>query len=211
MKIKAAVLHEMGLDRPYADSEPVKIEELDLDPPEEGEVLVRVKAAGICHSDLSVLEGVRPRPLPMALGHEGAGVVEDVGAGVDDLARGDTGVEISARMREWCGQRGREEAIAILAEARIPSGHIYKPAETLTDPQVLGGGFLQDVEYPGTPSAAPVAKLDIRLSKTPAAIRHRAPGLGEHSRQILLEAGLSEEEVERLVADGVVGTSGTAG
>mgnify|MGYP001055788650 CR=1 FL=1 len=89
MKIKAAVLHEMGLDRPYADSKPVKIEELDLDPPEEGEVLVRVNAAGICHSDLSVLEGVRPRPLPMALGHEGAGVVEDVGAGVDDLARGD--------------------------------------------------------------------------------------------------------------------------
>ncbi len=89
MKIKAAVLHEMGLDRPYADSKPVKIEELDLDPPEKGEVLVRVNAAGICHSDLSVLEGVRPRPLPMALGHEGAGVVEDVGAEVDDLARGD--------------------------------------------------------------------------------------------------------------------------
>ena len=89
MKIKAAVLHKMGLDRPYADSRPVKIEELDLDPPEEGEVLVRVTAAGICHSDLSVLEGVRPRSLPMALGHEGAGVVEDVGAGVDDLARGD--------------------------------------------------------------------------------------------------------------------------
>ncbi len=89
MKIKAAVLHKMGLDRPYADSKPVKIEELDLDPPEEGEVLVRVNAAGIGHSDLSVLEGVRPRPLPMALGHEGAGVVEDVGAGVDDLARGD--------------------------------------------------------------------------------------------------------------------------
>ncbi len=89
MKIKAAVLHEMGLDRPYADSEPVKIEELVLDPPEEGEVLVRVAAAGICHSDLSVLEGVRPRPLPMALGHEGAGVVEDVGPGVEDLAPGD--------------------------------------------------------------------------------------------------------------------------
>lgn len=89
MKIKAAVLHEMGLERPYADSKPVKIEELELDPPGEGEVLVRVSAAGICHSDLSVLEGVRPRPLPMALGHEGSGIVEDVGAGVDNLARGD--------------------------------------------------------------------------------------------------------------------------
>ena len=88
MKIKAAVLHEMGLDRPYADSKPVKIEELDLDPPEEGEVLVRVNAAGICHSDLSVLEGVRPRPLPMALGHEGAGVVEAVGEGVSEVGTG---------------------------------------------------------------------------------------------------------------------------
>ncbi|MFP6712218.1 MAG: zinc-dependent alcohol dehydrogenase family protein [Rhodospirillales bacterium] len=89
MKIKAAVLHEMGLDRPYSDTKPVKIEELDLDGPREGEVLVRVAAAGICHSDLSVLEGVRPRPLPMALGHEGSGVVEDVGPGIDDLVRGD--------------------------------------------------------------------------------------------------------------------------
>ena len=70
MKIKAAVLHEMGLDRPYANSAPVKIEELDLDPPGDGEVLVRVAAAGLCHSDLSVLAGVRPRPLPMALGHD---------------------------------------------------------------------------------------------------------------------------------------------
>jgi len=89
MKIKAAVLHEMGLDRPYAKSRPVKIEELELDRPEEGEVLVRITAAGICHSDLSILSGVRPRPLPMALGHEGAGIVEDVGPGIDDLARGD--------------------------------------------------------------------------------------------------------------------------
>jgi len=73
MKIKAAVLHEMGLDRPYANSRPVKIEDVELDPPLAGEVLVRVTAAGICHSDLSIFSGVRPRPLPMAQGHEGAG------------------------------------------------------------------------------------------------------------------------------------------
>ena len=60
-----------------------------LDPPGHGEVLVRIAAAGLCHSDLSVINGDRPRPLPMALGHEAAGVVEEIGSGVDDLAAGD--------------------------------------------------------------------------------------------------------------------------
>jgi len=89
MKIKAAVLREMGKPEPYAKSRPIAIEELELDPPGPGEVLVRVAAAGLCHSDLSVINGARPRPLPMALGHEAAGVVEALGAGVEDLAPGD--------------------------------------------------------------------------------------------------------------------------
>jgi alcohol dehydrogenase len=89
MKIKAAVLHKMGVQAPYAKSKPLAIEEVELDPPEHGEVLVRIAAAGLCHSDLSVIEGNRPRPTPMVLGHEAAGVVEKLGAGVDDLAVGD--------------------------------------------------------------------------------------------------------------------------
>jgi alcohol dehydrogenase len=89
MKIQAAVLRQSGLPAPYAQSRPLAIEAVDLDPPGPGEVLVRVRAAGLCHSDLSVIDGNRPRPLPMVLGHEVAGVVEAVGAGVDDLARGD--------------------------------------------------------------------------------------------------------------------------
>jgi len=89
MKTTAAVLYEMGLPRPYAQSRPLQIEELDLDGPGPGEVLVEVQAAGLCHSDLSVIDGARPRPLPMALGHEAAGVVRELGAGVDDLAEGD--------------------------------------------------------------------------------------------------------------------------
>ena len=89
MKIRAAVLEAMGAAHPYAQSRPLKIEELDLDPPGPGEILVRMKAAGLCHSDLSVINGDRPRPLPMALGHEAAGVVEELGDGVTDLAVGD--------------------------------------------------------------------------------------------------------------------------
>lgn len=89
MKTRAAVLREMGAQRPYKTSQPLKIEELELDAPGHGEILVRVRAAGLCHSDLSVIDGNRPRPLPMALGHEAAGEVMEVGDGVTDLEVGD--------------------------------------------------------------------------------------------------------------------------
>jgi alcohol dehydrogenase len=89
MKIKAAVLNKMGLEAPYARSKPLAVEEVELDPPQYGEVLVKIGAAGLCHSDLSVIDGNRPRPTPMVLGHEAAGVVEKLGPGVDDLKVGD--------------------------------------------------------------------------------------------------------------------------
>ncbi|MEQ8249064.1 MAG: zinc-dependent alcohol dehydrogenase family protein [Alphaproteobacteria bacterium] len=89
MKIRAAVLHEMGLPRPYGTSKPLKIESLDLDPPGDGEVLVKIHAAGLCHSDLSVIDGNRPRPMPMALGHEAAGEVIEIGHGVTAVEPGD--------------------------------------------------------------------------------------------------------------------------
>jgi len=89
MKIKAAVIHEMMQPRPYAKSKPMQIEEIDLDGPGEGEVLVQIKAAGLCHSDLSTINGDRPRSMPMVLGHEASGEVVELGAGVRDLAIGD--------------------------------------------------------------------------------------------------------------------------
>ncbi|MBB5393512.1 MULTISPECIES: zinc-dependent alcohol dehydrogenase family protein [unclassified Herbaspirillum] len=89
MKIQAAVLREMTDVHPFAQSQPLKIEELELDPPGPGEVLVKMKAAGLCHSDLSVITGVRPRPVPMALGHEASAEVVQVGSGVTDLRAGD--------------------------------------------------------------------------------------------------------------------------
>jgi alcohol dehydrogenase len=89
MKIRAAILEDMGRPRPYAVSRPLTIAEIDLAPPGRGEVLVRITAAGLCHSDLSVINGDRPRPTPMALGHEAAGIVEEPGEDVTDLAPGD--------------------------------------------------------------------------------------------------------------------------
>jgi S-(hydroxymethyl)glutathione dehydrogenase/alcohol dehydrogenase len=83
MKIRAAVLH--------APREPFVIEELDLEPPHAGEVLVRLSACGVCHSDWNVATGDTRHPMPVVTGHEGAGVVEAVGDGADedDLRPGD--------------------------------------------------------------------------------------------------------------------------
>lgn len=101
MKIKAAVLRQSGLPQPYAQSRPLSIEEVELDPPGPRELLVQVKAAGLCHSDLSTINGDRPRQTPMVLGHEAAGVVKEVGSGIADLAPGDHVVMVFAPS---CGQ-----------------------------------------------------------------------------------------------------------
>ncbi|QJR10965.1 Putative alcohol dehydrogenase D [Usitatibacter rugosus] len=89
MKIRAAVLNAIGNKGPYAQTKPLTIEEIELKPPGYGEILIKIGAAGLCHSDLSVINGDRPRPMPMALGHEAAGVVEELGPGVSDLKKGD--------------------------------------------------------------------------------------------------------------------------
>ena len=89
MKINAAVLDKMGAALPYAVSKPLAIRSVELAPPGPLEVTIKVAAAGLCHSDLSVINGDRPRPMPMALGHEASGVVHEVGSGVGDLKRGD--------------------------------------------------------------------------------------------------------------------------
>lgn len=89
MRVRGAVLREMGLPRPYADSKPLEVTELELDPPGRGEILIRVRAAGLCHSDLSVIDGSPPRVMPMVLGHEAAGEVIELGPDVEGLAAGD--------------------------------------------------------------------------------------------------------------------------
>lgn len=94
MKIRGAVLTTLDAKQPYAESKPIEIQELELDPPQEGEVLLRITAAGVCHSDLSVVNGSRPRPLPMLLGHEATGVVEELGTNVKGLKRGDCVVAV---------------------------------------------------------------------------------------------------------------------
>ena len=120
MKCRAAVLHEMGSLLPYEKSKPIRIEEIELDPPGAGEVLVKIAAAGLCHSDLSVVNGSRPRPLPMVIGHEASGVVEQVGHGVTGLAVG-------------VGHRSRP-----FGHGFTRSGRFWQPAHLVADPVVRG-------------------------------------------------------------------------
>lgn len=89
MECKSAILAHAPVEGPYAESRPLSIENVQLGSPGREEVLVRIAAAGLCHSDLSVINGDRPRPTPMALGHEASGVVEQCGEGVSDLKKGD--------------------------------------------------------------------------------------------------------------------------
>ena len=89
MKTRAAVLREMGPPAPYVESTPLVATDLTLEPPGKDEILVRVRAAGLCHSDLSVINGSRPRVMPMALGHEAAGEVVTTGSADSSFEAGD--------------------------------------------------------------------------------------------------------------------------
>src|SRR5687767_7454225 len=79
----------MGAAAPYSGSRRLEVAGLELAPPGPGELLVRVGAAGLCHSDLSVIDGSRPRVMPMVLGHEAAGEVVEAGPGAEDFKPGD--------------------------------------------------------------------------------------------------------------------------
>lgn len=81
MKIKAAVLYEVNT--------PLKVEEVDLADPKPGEVRVKIEAAGLCQTDIHYMKGVMPAPVPIALGHEGAGIVDAIGQGVTTVKPGD--------------------------------------------------------------------------------------------------------------------------
>jgi len=130
MRITGAVLEVSGAEPPFAQTRPFTVGELELDEPGPGELLVRIEAAGVCHSDLSVVDGNRVRPVPMLLGHEAAGIVEQVGGGVDDIATGD---RVVMTFLPRCG-----ECDGCRTEGRLPCapGTAANNAGTL-----LGGGI----------------------------------------------------------------------
>lgn len=125
----AAVLTEMGAAQPYAQSRPLALKQLDLAPPGPGELLVAIEAAGLCHSDLSVVNADRPRPMPMALGHEAVARVIAAGPG----ARLQPGARVVMAFLPACGHcpacHGREPWLCGNGAAANGKG------------ELLGGGF----------------------------------------------------------------------
>ncbi len=83
-----------------ANNAPLEIEDISIDSPGPGEVLLKTAASGICHSDLHVIEGGLPMPPPCVLGHEPAGIVTEVGEGVTDFVPGD---HVIGCITQWCG------------------------------------------------------------------------------------------------------------
>jgi crotonobetainyl-CoA:carnitine CoA-transferase CaiB-like acyl-CoA transferase len=122
----------------------------------------------------------------------------------DDISRGDNGIVISERMSRWCAERTTAEALEILAKAKIPSGPVLKPQQTLDDPHIQAMGFFQPTEFPGAPKPAPIAKAPVWLSGTPGSIRRRPPTLGEHTDQILASLGYDKKAIAGLRKKGVV-------
>lgn len=101
MRARAAVLRACSTDLPYSASAPLSVEEVELAEPERDEVLIRVRAAGLCHSDLSLVNGTIQRPVPAVVGHESVATVEAVGPGVDDLS---VGVRVVTVFVPTCGR-----------------------------------------------------------------------------------------------------------
>ena len=197
MKTRAAVLSAMGTPGPYATSKPLVIEELELDLPGPGEVLVRIKAAGLCHSDLSVINGDRPRPLPMALGHEAAGIVEEVGPGIADLARGDHVVCVFVPSCGHCGPcaEGRpalcEPGAAVNGAGTLLSGarRLHRADGTPVQHHLGVSGF---AEY-ATVSRHSLVKVDPELPLDEAALFGCAvlTGVGAVVNTARVQAGAS--------------------
>lgn len=121
-----------------------------------------------------------------------------------DELRGKHNQLINDRMQEWCAQRTTEECIAELGEAKIPCGPVLTAQQALDHPQVAALDLLQPVDYPGLPKPAPVARVPLNLSDTPGGIRRRAPTLGEHTTEILLELGYTKSDIDQLAARGAI-------
>ena len=106
-------------------------------------------------------------------------------------------------MSAWCADRSRDEVLAALAGARIPAGPVYSPQEALDDPHIQASGILQPCALPGSDGSFPLARHPVDLSDMPAPPTRTAPGLGQHTAEVLLALGYGPDAVADLRARGI--------
>jgi len=121
-----------------------------------------------------------------------------------DQRRGDRGEELSAITQEWCASRTTEEALASLEEAGVPAGPVQSPRQALSDPHIRAMGFFRDVPCPGLDRPVAIPDTPIRFSDLDAGFREPAPGLGEHSKEVLESLGYTPDAIADLQEKGVV-------
>ena len=134
MKMQAAVLRQFNAPQPFATSNPLSIEEIELLPPRHGEFLVKMGGGGVCHSDLSVINADRPRNTPVVMGHEGAGEIVECGPGNTDLEVGD---HVVFQFSPSCGRcrrclEGRPQVCELGAVTKA-QGHLMNGGTRLLD------------------------------------------------------------------------------
>jgi crotonobetainyl-CoA:carnitine CoA-transferase CaiB-like acyl-CoA transferase len=121
-----------------------------------------------------------------------------------DTSRAEHVDDLNPIMASWCASRDRRDVIAGLVAHDLAAGPVYRPQDVLDDPHVQAVGQLADVRYPGTPEPAPIATFPLRLGDADRVGPDRAPTVGEHTDEVLTEAGLTRAEIETLRAASLV-------
>ncbi|MDO9475834.1 MAG: CoA transferase [Pseudohongiella sp.] len=116
----------------------------------------------------------------------------------DDISRGNHGELISERLAHWCAERTSEQVLSAMEASRIPAGPVMSPQQVLDDPHVEARQMFKLLSYPGAAKPAPVMQTPFSLSGNPTGIHRRAPTLGEHTQQLMLELGYSDSDIQRL-------------
>ena len=122
----------------------------------------------------------------------------------DDLSRGNNSILISKKMAEWCSIRTNEEAMKALESSRIPVGEVLKAQDVMQDQHIKEKGFFVNTSYPGLEENLPIVGPAVELSANPGSIKLRAPLLGEHNKEIMMDLGYTVDEIETFKKDRII-------